>query len=240
MRFCNAFGGAAFFGLGLICGLSGAFALDARTLDKNATPMEAFRFGFNAYKQGDKSAAVEALTYAAEKGHAAAQWKLGRMYAEGDGLAKDDIKAFEMFSEVADAHADDNPAGSSARFVANAFVALGSYYREGIPNSAIKPDFSRARQMYAYAASYFGDSDAQLKLARMYYDGEGGERDPRQAARWMKLAAEKGHAPARAAFSMVAPGSPITRVSPLAASTGKARSTATREARSRKGLHPSA
>ncbi len=58
MRFCNAFGGTAFFGLGLICGLSGALALDARTLDKNATPMEAFRFGFNAYKQGDKTAAA--------------------------------------------------------------------------------------------------------------------------------------------------------------------------------------
>ncbi len=198
MRFCNAFGGAALFGIGLLSGLAGAYALDARTLDKNATPMEAFRFGYNAYKQGDKSAAVEALTYAAEKGHAGAQWKLGRMYAEGDGLAKDDVKAFEMFSEVADAHADDNPDGSSARFVASAFVALGSYYREGIPNSAIQPDFGRARQMFAYAASYFGDPDAQLNLARMYYDGEGGDPDPRQAVRWAKLAANKGNVGAQA------------------------------------------
>jgi TPR repeat protein len=198
MRYCNAFSGAALFGLGLLSGLSGAFALDARTLDKNATPTEAFRLGFNAYKQGDTTTAIEALTYAAEKGHAAAQWKLGRMYAEGDGLAKDDIKAFEMFSEIADGHADDNPAGSSARFVANAFVELGSYYREGIPNSAIKPDFGRARQMFAYAASYFGDPEAQLNLARMYYEGEGGDPDPRQAVRWAKLAATKGNVRAQA------------------------------------------
>lgn len=198
MRFSDAFCGALLISLGLFGGASGVFALDADILSKNATPTEAFRLGFNAYKQGDKTTAVEALTYAAEKGHAGAQWKLGRMYAEGDGLAKDDLKAFEMFSEVADAHADDNPDGGSARFVANAFVALGSYYRDGIPNSAIKSDFGRARQMFAYAASYFGDPDAQLNLARMYYDGQGGERDLRQAVRWAKLATNKGNIEAQA------------------------------------------
>ena len=203
MRIRDAFGGLALFGFGVLLAVPAmlprmALALDAKTLDKNATPVEAFRFGFNAYKQGDKEAAVEALTYAAEKGHAAAQWKLGRMYAEGDGLTKDDMKAFELFSEVADAHADDNPSGASARFVSNSFVALGLYYRDGIPNSTVTPDFFRARQMFAYAASYFGDSDAQLNLARMYYEGQGGERDPRQAVRWAKLAANKGNVGAQA------------------------------------------
>jgi TPR repeat protein len=202
MRICSAIGGVALFGMSVLAGISGwsgqASALDARTLDRNATPVEAFRFGFNAYKQGDKDTAVEALTFAADKGHAVAQWKLGRMYAEGDGLTKDDMKAFELFSEIADAHADDNPDAPSARFVSNAFVALGSYYRDGIPNSTVQPDVSRARQMFSYAASYFGDSDAQLNLARMYYDGEGGERDARQAARWAKLAADKGNVGAQA------------------------------------------
>ena len=44
----------------------------------------------------------------------------------------------------------------------------------------------------------FGDADAQLNLARMYYEGEGGERDPLQAARWAKLAADKGNVGAQA------------------------------------------
>ncbi len=216
MRFCNAFGGVALFGITVLAGLGAwsdqARALDARTLDRNATPVEAFRFGFNAYKQGDKTTAVEALTFAADKGHAVAQWKLGRMYAEGDGLTKDDMKAFELFSEIADAHADDNPDAPSARFVSNAFVALGSYYRDGIPNSSIQPDFSRARQMFSYAASYFGDSDAQLNLARMYYDGEGGDRDPRQAARWAKLSADKGNVGAQALLGhMLFEGDGVTR-----------------------------
>ncbi len=181
-----------------------ALAFDDKVFDDKtgvkpqSSPWAVFQFGFSAYKNGHKEQAVEAYKYAAENGQIGATWKLARMYAEGDGLAKDDMKAFEMFSEIADGHADDNPDGSSARFVANAFVELGSYYREGIPNSAIKPDFGRARQMFAYAASYFGDPEAQLNLARMYYEGEGGDPDPRQAVRWAKLAATKGNVRAQA------------------------------------------
>jgi TPR repeat protein len=175
-----------------------AMAFDVNNPSPDASSSDAFRFGFDAYKQGDKVTAAEALGFAAEKGHPIAQWKLGHMYAEGDGITKNDFKAFEYFSEIADAHADDNPRGPEARFVANAFVQLGTYYKNGIPNSDVKADPDRARQFYSYAASYFGDPDAQLNLARMYYEGEGGERDTLQAARWAKLAADKGNVGAQA------------------------------------------
>jgi TPR repeat protein len=174
-----------------------AVAQDVRALDTE-TPNEAFRMGYSAYQAGDTTAAVEALQFAANKGHPMAQWKLGRMYASGDGIERDPLKAFELFSEVANAYADENPRAPSAPFVADAFVALGTYYRDGIPGSDVKPDFRRARQMFTYAASYFGDADAQLNLARMYYEGEGGDRDPRQAVRWAKLAADKGNIAAQA------------------------------------------
>lgn len=186
----------------LICvtlGVAGpALAFDPTNPSPDASPAEAFRFGFDAYRQGDKVTALEALSFAAGKGHPIAQWKLGRMYAEGDGTTRDDFKAFEYFSEIADAHADDSPSGPEARFVSNAFVQLGTYYKNGIPNSDVKADPSRAKQFYSYAASYFGDADAQLNLARMYYKGEGGDRDPLQAARWAKLAADKGNVGAQA------------------------------------------
>ena len=52
--------------------------------------------------------------------------------------------------------------------------------------------------MFSYAASYFGDPNAQYSLARLYLDGTGVEADPRQAARWLNLAAEKGHPQAQA------------------------------------------
>jgi hypothetical protein len=97
----------------------------------------------------------------AEEGHPIAQWRLGRMYANGDGVTQDDLRAFHYFSRIANAHAEDSPSAPQAAIVANAFVALGRYYLEGIPNSKIKRDAERAREMFSYAASYFGNADAQ-------------------------------------------------------------------------------
>src|SRR6266478_4118546 len=76
---------------------------------------------------------LTSLQYAAEGGHPVAQWKLGRMYADGDGVAQDDLRAFEYFSRIANAHAEDSPSAPQATIVANAFVALGRYYLSGIP-----------------------------------------------------------------------------------------------------------
>ena len=73
---------------------------------------------------------LTSLQYAAEGGHPVAQWKLGRMYADGDGVTQDDLRAFEYFSRIANAHAEDSPSAPQAAIVANAFVALGRYYLE--------------------------------------------------------------------------------------------------------------
>jgi TPR repeat protein len=164
----------------------------------NPTSSEAFQSGTRALRAGDTKNGVNALEYAAANGHTVAQWKLGRMYADGDGVKHDDLRAFEYFRGIADAHAEEAPGTPQARFVANAFVALGNYYLEGIPDTAVKPDIDRAREMYAYAASYFGDPDAQYRLGRMYLDGNGGLKEPKQAARWLSLAARKGQYQAQA------------------------------------------
>src|SRR3982074_2464140 len=140
---------------------------------------------------------LNSLQYAAEGGHPVAQWKLGRMYADGDGVAQNDLRAFEYFSRIANAHAEDSPSAPQAAIVANAFVALGRYYLSGIPNTKIKVDADRAREMFSYAASYFGNADAQYDLARLYLNGIGTPRDSRYGARWLRLAAQKGQHPAQ-------------------------------------------
>jgi exopolysaccharide production negative regulator len=179
-----------------------ALALDGSKTDAKAppplTPVQAFRSGAHLLKAGQTAKAVHSLEYAAEKGHAIAQWKLGRMYAEGEGVTQNDLKAFEYFRRIADQHADDNPDTRQSRFVANAFVALGQYYLDGIPRTAVKRDPERAREMFAYAASYFRDPDAQYYLARLYLDGVGAPHDPRTAARWFGLSAQKGMCKAQA------------------------------------------
>ncbi|MCA1388384.1 sel1 repeat family protein [Bradyrhizobium sp. IC3123] len=142
---------------------------------------------------------LSALQYAAEGGHPIAQWKLGRMYANGDGVAQDDLRAFEYFSRIANAHAEDSPSAPQAQIVANAFVALGRYYLAGIPNSKVKADPDRAREMFSYAASYFGNADAQYDLARLYLKTPDASReDYRYGARWLGLAAQKGQHQAQA------------------------------------------
>src|SRR5579871_5503406 len=139
---------------------------------------------------------TSASAYAAET---VTQWKLGRMYADGNGVVQDDLRAFEYFSRIANTHAEDSPSAPQAAIVANAFVALGRYYLSGIPNSKIKSDPERAREMFSYAASYFGNADAQYDLARLYLKNASASRDDfRYGARWLGLAAQKGQHQAQA------------------------------------------
>src|SRR6202030_3115172 len=148
---------------------------------------------------GAPDSSLTALQYAAEGGHPIAQWKLGRMYASGDGVAQDDVRAFEYFSRIANAQAEDSPSAPQAQIVANAFVALGRYYLNGIPNSKIKPDTERAQEMFSYAASYFGNADAQYELARLYLKMPDASREViRDGSRWLGLAAHKGQHQAQA------------------------------------------
>ena len=189
------------FALGAVAlGTTGAAALDAPASRKPPAPVagfgsarEALRSGVRDYNAGDKVGAARALEFAATQGDALALWKLGRMYANGDGVPHDDLKAFEYFSKIADEHADESPDSPNAVVVSSAFVALGSYFLEGIKNTYVKRNAGRAHEMFHYAASYFGDSNAQYNLARLYLEGTGVPQDARQAARWFNLAAEKGH-----------------------------------------------
>lgn len=177
---------------------SSNLGLPPNELGRNAlSATEAFRTGAHALRAGDIRGGLLALEYAARNGHPIAQWKLGRMYADGDQVPQDAPRAFKYFRDVADGFADDNPGTPQARFVANSLVALGIYYLDGIPGT-LKADPNRARQMFFYAASYFGDGDAQYHLGRMLLDGVGGHKDVRQAVRWLKLSADKGQYEAQA------------------------------------------
>jgi uncharacterized protein len=182
-----------------------ALALDAPAPLRPPAPVAAFgsardalRAGVRDYNAGNKTGAAQALEYAATQGDALALWKLGRMYADGDGVPHNDLRAFEYFSKIADENAEDPPNSPNASVVASAFVALGAYFLDGIKGTYVKSDVTRAHEMFRYAASYFGDPNAQYNLARLYLEGTGVDSNARQAARWFNLAAEKGHIQAQA------------------------------------------
>jgi uncharacterized protein len=182
---------------------SGAYAFDDKVFDdktsteKNSNPWTVFRFGFSAYKSGHKDQAVEAYRYAAENGQLGATWKLARMYAEGDGVTRDDYEAFKFFSEIA--QQDVEPGSPEESYVSDALVALGAYMKSGIPGSPVEPNAVAAQEYYTRAAANYRNANAQFELGKMLLTGEGGARTSvRQAARWLQLAAEKGHAGAQA------------------------------------------
>jgi hypothetical protein len=177
---------------------AGARTAAAAPAAKFGSAADALRSGVKDYNAGDKEGAARALEYAARGGQTLALWKLGRMYANGDGVPHDDLKAFEYFSKVADELADETPGSPNAGVVASAFVSLGTYFLDGIKGTYVQANAGRAAEMFHYAASYFGDSNAQYNLARLYLDGTGVSQDARQAARWLNLSAEKGHHQAQA------------------------------------------
>ena len=183
-----------------VVGTTSAYApaLNPRLAEPFKSMRDAFTKAMKGYNAGDKADAVRAFAYAAAQGHVMSCWKLARMYAEGDGVQRDDLKAFEYFSRAADADTDEGSGSPNARFIANAYVALGTYFLDGIPNTYVKADPVRARDLFKYAASLFGDPDAQYNLARMLADGAGGPKDIREAVRWLNLAAEKNHRPSQA------------------------------------------
>lgn len=180
-----------------------AMAFDDKVFDDKtgvkpqSSPWAVFQFGFSAYKSGHKEQAAEAYKYAAENGQIGATWKLARMYAEGDGVARDDYEAFKFFSEIVDQ--DVEPGSPEESYVSDALVALGDYLRKGIPGSPVTENEVAAQEYYMRAAANYRNPNAQFEMGQMFLKGEGGVKaSVKQAGRWFQLAAEKGHAGAQA------------------------------------------
>ena len=55
------------------------------------TSFQAFQSGTRALRAGDTKAGLSALEYAAANGQPMAAWRLGRMYADGDGVKQSDL-----------------------------------------------------------------------------------------------------------------------------------------------------
>jgi TPR repeat protein len=181
---------------------SSAFAFDIKSgVTKESGPFDLFKFGFKAYKNGQKEDAVEAYRYAAEKGHTGSRWALANMYADGDGVAKNDFEAFKIYNEIASQGVE--PGSEDTGFFVNALLSLATYYRRGIPDSPVKPDLAQARQLYFQVASTFGVAEAQFQLAKMIMAGEGGGANQQQAKKWLNQARKSGHPGAMAVFGNV-------------------------------------
>jgi TPR repeat protein len=199
-RFAFAIIGLTTLGLTPAFGFDGSTSNPAEKIPKNFTdPKQALLAGIDELKAGDADASVRALTYAADGGQDLARWKLGEMYADGQGVQRDDVKAYHYFNQLVEDYDEDQPDKRNLSAISNAFVAVGVYCLNGIANSEVRPDPERAHELFQYAATIFGDPNAQYNLAHMYMVGAGGvAKDNVAAVRWLAVAAQKGHAPSQA------------------------------------------
>ena len=142
--------------------------------------------------------ALMALEAAADAGQPVALWRLGTMYESGQGVQKDDVRAFGYFSRIANENANTSPRSLEADIVAQSFVKVGEYYRAGLPDAGIPKDSARSTALLMHAATYFADADAQYEVGQLYLHGDGIGQSALQGARWLSLAARKGHVAAQA------------------------------------------
>ena len=118
---------------------------------------------------------------AVEQDDADAQYMLGVMYDEGDGVPQDYAEAVRWFHRVAEqGHAEGQ-------------TRLGNMYHYG---KGVPQDYTEALRWYRQAAEQ-GDAEGQTSLGIMYDYGEGVPQNYTEAVRWYRQAAEQDHARAQ-------------------------------------------
>ena len=119
---------------------------------------------------------LDAVKKAAEQGLAGAQYNLGVMYANGEGMPENDIKAVRWFHKAAE------------QGDADAQYNLGLMYDRG---EGVPEDDAEAVRWFHKAAEQ-GDAGAQFLLGLMYDTGHGVKEDDIQAYAWISVAAAQG------------------------------------------------
>lgn len=155
---------------------------------------------------------LSTLTAKAESGDPTAQYKLGEAYRNGNGVAKDRLKAFEWYKKAAlqgdaqsqlavglcylsgfDGTAKDDKEGvkwlqmAAEQKNVDAAKKLGNIYEgaSGIPANDLL-----SMKWYKEAAE-LGDAESQFMVGRYYLEGTGVAENPTEGAKWVLKAANQ-------------------------------------------------
>jgi TPR repeat protein len=143
--------------------------------------------GTTAFERGDYETAVRDWRPLANKGFAGAQFGLGVMYANGNGVPPDYEAALNWFRKAAD------------KGYPPAQFELGRLYVNG---HGVGKDYAVALSWFRKAAdqSY---ADGQFALGVMYENGQGVVQAYATAASWYRKAADQGNATAQYALGIL-------------------------------------
>ena len=120
----------------------------------------------------DYEHAFPLLKTAAEKGHRKAQYRLGRCYDKGRGVAGDDSTAFYWYSK------------SAEQGYAKAQYQVGECYKEG---TGVAKDRKKAFAWHMKAARQ-DHAEAQYRVGKSFLSGKGTTADPKKARSWLSKA----------------------------------------------------
>jgi TPR repeat protein len=147
-----------------------------------------------------------------------AQYNLGNMYDEGQGVQQDFKQAAAwyrkgaaqgfaearynlglMYEQGKGVQQDYKQATTWCRKaaeqgLAQAQCSLGLMYYNG---EGVQQDYKQAVAWYRKAAAEQGVAEAQHNLGSMYHEGKGVQQDSKQAVAWYRKAAEQGYAGAQ-------------------------------------------
>lgn len=154
--------------------------IEANTLEaaaKNGDPVAEFQLGLSHLQAGRSQSAVRFIRSSANKGQAAAQYRLAKLYESGEGVTADAAMARQLTERAA----------RNGNRIAMHDLAL--YYAEG--RGDVDVDIKVAAKWFEKAALR-GVVDSQYNLGVLYESGQGLPQNLAEAYVWYGIAARQG------------------------------------------------
>lgn len=144
-----------------------------------------------AMEAGRHAQAAQMLLPLANEGNTLAQYRLGMLYYQGDGVPEDEKQAVFWWKKAAiQGHVES-------------MFQLGSAYLFGVQAARTVTDPDREAASWYFQAASAGHAEAQYHLGLLFLAGKGVIESHSEAARWMKKAAAQGHVGAQRALSSI-------------------------------------
>jgi TPR repeat protein len=134
-----------------------------------------------AYQRGDYAAAFNNFKALADDGDAHAQYMLGLMYHDGQGISPNENAAFGWFRKAAEQGNAD----------AENYIGYMYTNGQGVAEDRV------AGFTWLHKAALQGNATAQYRLGIAYVDGKGVAQDDARAVTWFRKAAAQGNADAQ-------------------------------------------
>ena len=160
-------------------------------------------YAMQAYEKGNYPVAYRKLLYLAERSNAKAQFNLGKMYYFGDGVEKDEKKAFEWLKNAIEQYtAESGDLGAQNRINTLRYSGVmhyfNTYFGGNIFGDKVEQD-EKTLEWLKKVASWIktsaekGSPEAQNSLGLLYYIGWVFERDKKESEKWFRKAANQTH-----------------------------------------------